>query len=1344
LTGELPKSSVRRKVIRQASIGLTVIALFVLAAWYLTSPQFHEFARKRLVTQLEDITGGQVEIGSLQWNLSHLEFDVRNVTIHGLEGPEEVPYAHVDRLLIRAKILSVLSREVGLRYLQIERPTIHLIIYPDGHTNQPTPKVVIKHEGTPVQRVFELAINHAEINDGQLIVNDSKMPLDFAADNLQAFMDYVANSHRYDGSVKFGSMKTKYANFLPMTANAEVQFRLSNDAVEFPTFHAATEKSKFEGSGRLTNFSHPVLDVTYRASIDGKELAPITRTAELRGGVFDLNGTAKFEDGVLTSKGKAVVRNGSYFVPVVRVTNVDAAADYAFDEHDLTFSHIVARIFGGIAKGDITVKNWLATTDPKAPQQTGTVHLTVSNMPAGGAANAFSTKKINLGRLNLAGTVQGTVNARWLVSPIHTVADLKLSVVPPENPAPDQMPITADLQGTYDAGAERLRMDPLNIASGDFRVNAVGVLGSSSEELRLTATVSDLTKLQPMLAMVNEQDTTAAHLSGKLDFDGVLTGKLADPSIVGRVEVQNFEFPLDALLNAPVENSPAKQQSPKRVRIDSGSAEIAFSSQGVIVRNGVVHRSGSEANLDISAALTDGEFTDTSHMVAHVIVRNAALADLQQIAGYDYPITGTVSANLNFSGTKSKPEGSGRVQLVNGTIYGEPVKSVAAEVQFARSEARVTNLVAVHNGAKVTGAGEYNVETSAFRFQLIGSNFQLATLRRLQNSRATLAGLLNFNATGSGTTQNPIINASARLQNMVVNNERIGDANLTAITQGDVLKLSARSNFQTAELSLDGSIMIHDPQFPANVAVRFTNFDFMPYLQPILQGKVSARSFSAGTLLIQGPLKNPKELTIKAEIPKLTADMQGVELHNSEPIQFSMMNETVRVDSFKMVGPDTQLDLRGMIRVGDDLRVRLRAEGRVNLKLAESFDSDINSSGFADVNVSIGGVITKPTVQGEVRIINGAANLIDFPNGLSNVNGSLVFTEDRIQVQSLTAHTGGGDIQIGGFATYSPHLTFNLTAHGQDIRLRYPQGISSTANMDLKLTGSMSNATLSGDVVITRFGLNSQFDLASYVARGTRPMEPPGASLLNNLHFNVHVTSTPELQVQSSLAKLAGNVDLRVRGTGTNPVLLGRVNVTEGQISFNGATYRLERGDISFNNPTRTEPNFDVEATTRVRDYDITLGFHGQLSHGLNTNYRSDPPLPQADIINLLAFGRTREEAEMVSQTGGNSYSGVVGNALLGQALNTAVGDRVQKLFGVSRVKIAPDVTSTQTNPTAQVTIEQTVSNKVTITYITNLAQSSQQSIFVEYSINPQLSLVAGRDQYGVVSFDVKIRQRKR
>ena len=60
------------------------------------------------------------------------------------------------------------------------------------------------------------------------------------------------------------------------------------------------------------------------------------------------------------------------------------------------------------------------------------------------------------------------------------------------------------------------------------------------------------------------------------------------------------------------------------------------------------------------------------------------------------------------------------------------------------------------------------------------------------------------------------------------------------------------------------------------------------------------------------------------------------------------------------------------------------------------------------------------------------------------------------------------------------------------------------------------------------------------------------------------------------------------------------------------------------------------------------------------------------------------------------------------------------------------------------VTIEQQVSDKVTLTYITNPSQASQQIIQAEFNINRNLSIVAVRDQYGVVGFDVKWKQRKK
>jgi translocation and assembly module TamB len=273
--------------------------------------------------------------------------------------------------------------------------------------------------------------------------------------------------------------------------------------------------------------------------------------------------------------------------------------------------------------------------------------------------------------------------------------------------------------------------------------------------------------------------------------------------------------------------------------------------------------------------------------------------------------------------------------------------------------------------------------------------------------------------------------------------------------------------------------------------------------------------------------------------------------------------------------------------------------------------------------------------------------------------------------------------------------------------------------------------------------VNQRFDFALYVARGKAPPTMPKANpLLDNLRLDVHVTSTPELRVETELAKVSGDADLRLRGTASKPVVLGRVNIAEGDVFFNSTKYHLERGDISFNNPVRIEPILNVEASARVREYDITIGFHGSVDH-LTTTYRSEPPLPTADIIALLALGRTREDAVLNPPVQQN-FTETASNAILGQALDAAVSSRVQKLFGVSRIKIDPQVGGPETATGARITIEQQVSNNVTLTYITNVARANQQVIQGEFNFTRDVSLVIVRDENGVLGFDVRIRQRKK
>jgi translocation and assembly module TamB len=151
----------------------------------------------------------------------------------------------------------------------------------------------------------------------------------------------------------------------------------------------------------------------------------------------------------------------------------------------------------------------------------------------------------------------------------------------------------------------------------------------------------------------------------------------------------------------------------------------------------------------------------------------------------------------------------------------------------------------------------------------------------------------------------------------------------------------------------------------------------------------------------------------------------------------------------------------------------------------------------------------------------------------------------------------------------------------------------------------------------------------------------------------------------------------------------------------------------------------------------------------LKVNYRSDPPLPTSDIIALLAFGQTTEESAQLQQGSAHSaFNNQASNAMLAAALNATLSNRAQRLFGNSRIKINPQGIESETSTTTQngpaVTIEQQVKDNLTLSYTTDVSQTSQQIIRGEYNVSRNISIVGIRDQNGVVSFDIEIRRRKR
>ena len=293
-----PEKQSRRRFVFALAAVLVLFAAIIGAVLYLTGESFRSYVQTRVVTQLEQITGGRVELGRLNWTLYRLQVEADNLTIHGLESPDQIPYAHVDRMLLQLKIFSLLEQDLGIRALELDRPVFHLIVYPDGHTNQPVPRKARITAKPDIQQLFHLELDRAEVLDGMLIINQRRIPLDLNASGVAAEMSYVGRD-QYQGKVRMGGIAVKYRDFLPTQVSAEVEFSLRPDEFRVKSAKLSTSKSTVTFSGQLMKFNDPTIEAKFEAALNLAELGPATRNPEIRDGAATVRGTVQYSAGKL-------------------------------------------------------------------------------------------------------------------------------------------------------------------------------------------------------------------------------------------------------------------------------------------------------------------------------------------------------------------------------------------------------------------------------------------------------------------------------------------------------------------------------------------------------------------------------------------------------------------------------------------------------------------------------------------------------------------------------------------------------------------------------------------------------------------------------------------------------------------------------------------------------------------------------------------------------------------------------------------------------------------------------------------------------------------------------------
>jgi len=317
--------------------------------------------------------------------------------------------------------------------------------------------------------------------------------------------------------------------------------------------------------------------------------------------------------------------------------------------------------------------------------------------------------------------------------------------------------------------------------------------------------------------------------------------------------------------------------------------------------------------------------------------------------------------------------------------------------------------------------------------------------------------------------------------------------------------------------------------------------------------------------------------------------------------------------------------------------------------------------GDAALDVEVRGTVGKPVLTGSADMTVNVARMEDptLP-AVQNFKARMTFANNALTIQQCGGELSGGRFTVSGGVTFPTlrNIELNLQLKADSALVARNDTLTARADTDIRVTGPFTAASVSGTIAMTNSQFLKNLDLMPIGLPGRPPPQPPQSRPqfsipqppLRDWKFDVAIKTKDPFLIRGNLANGGAILNLHLTGTGLRPSLDGYVRLQNVDATLPFSRLEISSGYLNFEPSDPLNPKIDMHGKSVIRDYTINVYMYGTVL-APEAIFTSEPPLPQEEIISLLATGTTREEL-----TGNN-------NVLAGRAAMLLVQQLYRKTF---------------------------------------------------------------------------------